>query len=497
MAEEIKIMNLAGMQYYDEKIKGYIATADEQTLTDAKAYADGLADNYDAAGVAATKVQELADGAVKANTEAIAKLNGAADAEGSVAKAVADAKALVDADVAALAGRVTVNEGDIAAIKEDIGNVDDLETTNKELVKALNEVRNAVSAGGVSAAVTMDTTTTTEGALKSYTIKQGENVVGVIDIPKDMVVESGSVVTLEEGNEEGLAAGTYIKLVLANVTDPLFINAASLVDIYKAQENAAQVQLAINSDTREISATIVAESITATELAADSVTTVKIADKNVTKAKLSAEVQASLDKADASAAQTALNEEIARAKAAEEKALTDAKAYADGLNTAMDERMDAVEAMLAGEGEGTVDEKIEAAKAAAIAAAAEDATTKANTAESNAKAHATELNNAMDERMQAVEAKAHEHANKDELDLIQTGDKAKWDAAQANAEATAAAALAAAKEELDGEISGHDTRIADLETKVGAGFVEITTDEIDAMFTDEVYTFNRVAHGKY
>lgn len=82
-------------------------------------------------------------------------------------------------------------------------------------------------------------------------------------------------------------------------------------------------------------------------------------------------------------------------------------------------------------------------------------------------------------RVEALEAKAHEHANKAELDKIAEGDKAKWDeayakahehanaeelakvavgdvakwnAAQANAEATAAAALAGAKSELQGAI---------------------------------------------
>lgn len=46
---------------------------------------------------------------------------------------------------------------------------------------------------------------------------------------------------------------------------------------------------------------------------------------------------------------------------------------------------------------------------------------------------ANDHNTAMDTRMQAVEGKAHEHANKAELDKIADGDKAKWDAASAKA----------------------------------------------------------------
>lgn len=250
-------------------------------------------------------------GDIEINAGAIQVLNGDANTAGSVAKAVADAE-----------GRVDVK---LKAITDDMGDVDDLATTNKVLVAAINEVRNAVSVGGTAAAITMTSDTTTEGALKSYTIKQGENVVGTIDIPKDMVVESGEVVT----NPEGQAEGTYIKLVLANVAEPLYVNVGNLVDIYKAAAGAAQVQVAIDSATREISASIVAGSINTTELADNAVVTTKIADANVTKAKLSSAVQASLDKADAAATKAEFDEEVLRAKAAEEKALIDAKAYTD------------------------------------------------------------------------------------------------------------------------------------------------------------------------
>ena len=52
-----------------------------------------------------------------------------------------------------------------------------------------------------------------------------------------------------------------------------------------------------------------------------------------------------------------------------------------------------------------------------------------STAEANAKAHADGLNTAMNTRVEALEAIDHEHANKTELDLIQSGDVAKWNAA--------------------------------------------------------------------
>lgn len=179
-----------------------------------------------------------------------------------------------------------VNEK-IGKVDSKIGELTILETTAKDnVVNAINEVRKAVSSGGTDAQVTLDTSTTTEGYLKSYTIKQGDNVVGTIDIPKDLVVVSGTVEVDPDGQEKG----TYIKLVIANQTEPLYINVGTLVDLYTAKANATQVQVAINSDTREISATIVEGSIGTKELADNAVTTIKIADSNVTVAKLGTDV---------------------------------------------------------------------------------------------------------------------------------------------------------------------------------------------------------------
>lgn len=143
------------------------------------------------------------------------------------------------------------------------------------------------------ASVVTVTPTTDSNYAQVYTIKQGNKEVGKINIPKDKVVESGEIVV----NPAGQSAGTYIKLVLQNVATPLYINVGDLVDVYTAQASAAQVQVAI-SDTNVISATIVAGSISATELAADAVVTAKIKDGNVTKAKLESGVQTSLGKAD-------------------------------------------------------------------------------------------------------------------------------------------------------------------------------------------------------
>ena len=406
-----EFLTYEGLGYFKQKQDAVIDQKDAKVLQDAKDYFDGRVDEFDPAGEAAkvqtnlTKEETRAKEAEQALAERAteleelgAKLDGADSVEGSVKQQIKVAKEALAIDIAdakkagtdaqsavntlagthaedklALEGRDEELQEAIDAIEEDMGNVDDLQTTNKTVAGAINEVLAAVGTGGTAAVVTITSDVTSDGALKSYTIKQGTATVGVIDIPKDMVVESGEVVE----NPAGQPAGTYIKLVLANVAEPLYINVGSLVDIYKAKADATQVQLVIDPATREISATIVAGSIGTTELADNAITTVKIADANVTLAKLSTAVQASLEKADAAAPQTKLDEEV--------QARKDADAGLDARIVELekvDHSHDNATTL-----EGITDEKV----------AAWDA------AEGNAKAHATGLNTAMDTRVKAIE----------------------------------------------------------------------------------------------
>ena len=208
-------------------------------------------------------------------------------------------KTALEGLISAAAGKAQDAQDDIDALAEDVGNVDNLSTTNKEVVKAINEVLAAVGTGGTAAVVTITEKGATTDYAQVYEVKQGTTVVGTINIPKELVVSAGEVVT----NPTGKPVGTYIKLTLQNVTDPLYIDVAKLVDVYTAQTNATQVQLSIDAN-RVISAVIKAGTITSTELATDAVTTIKVADGNITKEKLSSEVQTSLGKADAAAPQS-------------------------------------------------------------------------------------------------------------------------------------------------------------------------------------------------
>lgn len=89
---------------------------------------------------------------------------------------------------------------------------------------------------------------------KVYKIYQGADdsdntnntLVGTINIPKDKVVQAGKLVTVtsnqdSDGDSVTAADGTYIKLTLQNVADPLYINVADLIDVYTATNQGTEV----------------------------------------------------------------------------------------------------------------------------------------------------------------------------------------------------------------------------------------------------------------
>lgn len=382
----------------------------------------------EAARKAESDLQVLVDSAneaIGANADAIATINDETNGILAQAKAHADSK-----DEAIQAAQTTADEANeavgslearVSANEEHIGTMDNLATNAKgDIVSAINEVRASVSAGGTEAAVSLDTSVTTEGYLKSYTLYQGQTKIGVIDIPKELMAISGQIVV----NPEGQPEGTYIELTIQN-GDPVYIDVASLIDNYVAAENAAQVQIAINAENREISASLVAGGVGTDELADDAVTTVKIVDANVTKAKLSTEVQASLDKADAAAPQTALDNAIETLNTAIDDAKTAAISEA-GTNA------DTKDAAILEEAKSYADSKVDGVDLTGIATNAENIgkleealELKAAQADLEAEVGARE---ALDARVVVVEGKAHTHANADELAKIVEGDVDKWNA---------------------------------------------------------------------
>lgn len=90
--------------------------------------------------------------------------------------------------------------------------------------------------------------TSTDYAAVYHLTKDGANVGEAINIPKDLFVESGEIVE----NPAGQTPGKYLKLVLQNQTDPVYINVADLVDAY-TPGNGITI-----SGTNEVAAKVVA-----------------------------------------------------------------------------------------------------------------------------------------------------------------------------------------------------------------------------------------------
>lgn len=80
--------------------------------------------------------------------------------------------------------------------------------------------------------------TPTSDYLKTYILSQGTKEIGRIDIPKDLVVTSGSLVhgtwTDDTFKEDLEGPDTALKLIIANQEKPVYINTKDLVDYYTA-----------------------------------------------------------------------------------------------------------------------------------------------------------------------------------------------------------------------------------------------------------------------
>jgi len=374
-----KYVSLAKLTKYDELLKAKMAADDAKVLSDAKSFAEGLAGNYEAAGAVATaktelqgNINALANGAVKQNTDAIAKLNGDATTDGSVAKAVADAKALVDADVDAVESVANQNKTDIAAI-------------NNTETGILAQAKKFASDEDAKVQANVD-------KLSEYvgTIPEGATATDVVGY----VVERTS----------GIATNTAL----------------------------AELQAAVDANKEDISGlkTKDGELVAKDEELAQAIAAVKedvdafFADADMT--------ESAKDTLKELQTYIASDETAASQMAASIKANSDAISALETAGVTQDEKIAALEAKF-GEGDGSVEDMIAAAKQEAVDTAAADATTKANQALTDSKAY-TDTEVGKDRtRLDALEAVTHSHANKAELDLIATGDKAKWDDAAAKA----------------------------------------------------------------
>ena len=231
-------------------------------------------------------------------------------------------------DLTALIGRITKVEGDVATID---GQIEDLEgdvsslqawqashTQEYEALEAalakklasLTAADASITVGGTDTAKTVKvaissktannalslaedglavtvpaatdyTVTVTEqqtaeqGYAKTYVIGQtATNLNAKINIPKDLVVSSGTVV-----NQNGSgASGTFIKLVLNN-SDEIYIDVADLVDMVEANNGENPVVSITVTEGHKIAATLNNGTVTKTHLVTAVQTTLDHADE--------------------------------------------------------------------------------------------------------------------------------------------------------------------------------------------------------------------------
>ena len=120
-----------------------------------------------------------------------------------------------------------------------------------------------------------------------YEFKQLGKTIGTINIPKDMVVQSGTVETKTEANAAWGEAGTYLHLVLANAENSsIYINVGDLIEYVSSGSGANDaIQISISAD-HKVTATVKDGSISLAMLASGVQTEIGKAHTHANKAEL-------------------------------------------------------------------------------------------------------------------------------------------------------------------------------------------------------------------
>lgn len=435
MAEN-KYLNLAGLQIYDAKLKALIDEKDAAVLAAAKEWANGLADNYDAAGSAKT-VQDALDAYKKLNDPLVVAAQNAADKaqeevdaletligtlpEGTAAKTVVEyvnkktEGIATDAALGELQGQLTAAQGDITAIKGDY-----LKNADKEALQGqiddVNELIGDVVEGKTVVEMISDAQTAAtydDTKVKEDIKKNADNIKVIADdyLKGADKTELTTAINTEKSRAEGIEAGLDTRLGVAEgkitAVEGRMTTAEGEIDALQEQIGGLTGAMhfkgvvdAVPANGAEgyVSGDVVVVSANKKEYVYDGTSWYELGDEGsyLTKTEASSSYETKEDAG---------------------KKLTEAKGHADSLNTAMDARM------------------------------------------------------------QTVEGKAHTHTfNEAELNKIAEGDVEKWNKAQANAEATAASALSAAKTELQGKIDAEIQR-ADAAEKKALADAKAYTDQ--------------------
>lgn len=481
-----KFVSLGKLSLYTEEMKKLINSGDAKALEDAKEYVDNLKDNYDPAGTAATAKQEAnkyTDTEIAKVNEEVAKVKiqadkGVADAKAADDKAVAaqgavdtlkkyvgtipegasatdvvgyidekTANIASDATVTALTGRVVQAEKDIDAIEKD-----HLKAADKTELEG--KIANAKTAAD---------------AAQSHSEGVASDLVSAKAELENADKAQAQRITALEGKIEDVTGAMHFKDAVESL--PEDVSGYKKGDVILVGEKEYVFNGTEFKEFGDVSAE--GKRIGALETKMDT------AQADITKAK-----------SDIVANTTAIS------KKAEQTDVDEKVTALEGADSALDVRLKVVEGKF-GEGEGNVATQIEAAKQAAIEAAATDATTKADKALSDAKTYVNTEVEKDRTRLVVLEADTHTHKNKELLDTydqtnadikdavakrhvhenaevlkgIDAIKVAAWDKVTAKAEQTA----------LQSEIDRAKAKEASLEAAIGE-FVECSEEDVKGLF---------------
>ena len=264
------ILTLVGIMYEDQNGAKSITIIDVEDLkSDAKVEVDALKDAVEALkgnSSASTSGETSVEGAKRYTDGKIAELDFTdAAVENKYVSSVSetDGKITVSRTAIPIVGVTDTKENDkfVTSIKLE-GNIVKAERAQITSSQVSREATTSITGVTVEAAlkevkdrsvVSLSSTTPSDGTsvLKKYTLTQNGETIGDIDIPKDLVVTSGSVVKgTWSGNvftEVESGKGTALKLVIANQTEPVYINTLDLVKDHVGGNGI------LISDTNEIS----------------------------------------------------------------------------------------------------------------------------------------------------------------------------------------------------------------------------------------------------
>jgi predicted nucleic acid-binding Zn-ribbon protein len=470
MADNKFYISLTRLAQYDAKIKALLEAGDAASLAQAKAYAESLASNYDVAGSAAS-AQEAAknytDAEVKKATDAAAAAQAQAD------KGVADA--------ATADGKAVAAQGAVDALGTYVGTIPEAAEAT-DIVGYIQEKTSGIA---------------TDTALSELTDRVSKNETDIGNITKDYlkaadktelegkITDVTTAVNTEKSRAEGVEAGLEARLAAVE-GDYLTSEDKDEIQGKIDQVNGAIEVLTEGVDTEKVDG--VKDLIAYVEEHGPEVTGMK---QDIAK---NAEDVAGVAGRMTTAEGKITAVEQAVATKAEQTALDQAVQTLSQADQGLAGRIEELEGKF-GEEDGSVASMIATAKQEAIDAAAGDATTKANAAESAAKTHADGLNTAMTQRVDGLAAESATHAKQadlealagrvttaeGEIDTLQTEMDAVEALAAANKAAHEANAAAIALKASQADLEALTGRVAKNEADIAA-FVEASEQDINNLF---------------